>query len=121
MEWYEVGLGLLGLLILLDRDGSAHSLRAGGGVAAVPVADQSFQTSLVSSQLKLWGVWINYILLAVPLFVFLGELIGRSNIGPRLYQFLHQGGAGAGLGRLWLDRGLAPGSARSRARPWWGR
>ena len=48
-------------------------------------------TSLVSAQLKLWGVWINYILLAVPLFVFLGELISRSNIGANLYMFLHRG------------------------------
>ena len=43
---------------------------------------QSFNTSLISSELKLWGVWVDYILLAVPLFVFLGELIARSNIGP---------------------------------------
>lgn len=36
-------------------------------------------------------MWIDYILLAVPLFVFLGELIGRSSIGPNLYQFMHRG------------------------------
>jgi TRAP-type C4-dicarboxylate transport system permease large subunit len=60
----------------------------------------------------LWGTWVNYILLAVPLFVFLGELVARSEIGPRLYQVMHAGvpipgsaafgsvGAGAGVGAI---------------------
>jgi len=52
---------------------------------------QSWSTSLVSTQLKLWGVWVEYVLLAVPLFVFLGELVSRSAIGPRLYQFMQHG------------------------------
>jgi tripartite ATP-independent transporter DctM subunit len=91
MEWYEVGMGLLGLLILLIGLGLPIPFALAAASLPFLWQIQSFQTSLVSSQLKLWGVWINYILLAVPLFVFLGELIGRSNIGPRLYQFLHQG------------------------------
>lgn len=91
MEWYEVGLGLLGLLVLMI--GLGLSIPFALAAASLPFLwqIQSFQTSLVSSQLKLWGVWIDYILLSVPLFVFLGELIGKSNIGPNLYQFLHQG------------------------------
>lgn len=91
MEWYEVGLGLLGLLMLLIAIGLPipFALAAASLPFLWPI--QGFHTSLVSSQLKLWGVWIDYILLAVPLFVFLGELIGKSNIGPNLYQFLHQG------------------------------
>ncbi|WP_202901794.1 MULTISPECIES: TRAP transporter large permease [Hydrogenophaga] len=52
---------------------------------------QGWSTALVSTELKLWGVWIDYVLLAVPLFVFLGELIGRSNIGANLYQLMHRG------------------------------
>jgi tripartite ATP-independent transporter DctM subunit len=91
MEWYEVGMGLLGLLILLIGLGLPIPFALAAASLPFLWQIQSFQTSLVSSQLKLWGVWINYILLAVPLFVFLGELIGRSNIGPNLYQFLHQG------------------------------
>lgn len=91
MEWYEVGLGLLGLLVLLIGMGLPIPFALAAASLPFLWQIQTFQTSLVSSQLKLWGVWINYILLAVPLFVFLGELIGRSNIGPRLYQFLHQG------------------------------
>jgi len=91
MEWYEVGMGLLGLLILFIGLGLPIPFALAAASLPFLWQIQSFQTSLVSSQLKLWGVWINYILLAVPLFVFLGELIGRSDIGPRLYQFLHQG------------------------------
>jgi tripartite ATP-independent transporter DctM subunit len=91
MEWYEVGLGLLGLLVLLIAIGLPIPFALAAASLPFLWQIQSFQTSLVSSQLKLWGVWIDYILLAVPLFVFLGELIGKSNIGSNLYQFLHQG------------------------------
>lgn len=91
MEWYEVGLGLLGLLVVLIGVGLPIPFALAAASLPFLWQIQSFETSIVSSQLKLWGVWIDYILLAVPLFVFLGELIGKSNIGPNLYQFLHQG------------------------------
>jgi len=112
MEWYTVGLGLLGLLMIFIVIGLPIPFAL--AAAALPFLwnIQGFSTSVVSSELKLWGVWIDYILLAVPLFVFLGELIGKSNIGPNLYQFLHQGvrirgsaaygsiGASAGFGAV---------------------
>jgi len=91
MEWYEVGLGLLGLLMLLIAIGLPIPFALAAASLPFLWQIQSFDTSIVSAELKLWGVWIDYILLAVPLFVFLGELIGKSNIGPNLYQFLHQG------------------------------
>ena len=91
MEWYEVGLGLLGLLMVLIAIGLPIPFALAAAALPFLWQIQSFDTSLVSAELKLWGVWIDYILLAVPLFVFLGELIGKSNIGPNLYQFLHQG------------------------------
>lgn len=91
MEWYHVGLGLLSLLVLFISIGLPIPFAL--ALAAMPflLFIQGWSTALVSTQLKLWGVWIDYILLAVPLFVFLGELIGRSNIGPNLYQFMHRG------------------------------
>ena len=91
MEWYEVGLGLLALLTLFI--GLGLSIPFALAAASLPFLFyiQGWSTALVSSELKLWGVWIDYILLAVPLFVFLGELIGRSNIGPNLYRFMHRG------------------------------
>jgi C4-dicarboxylate transporter, DctM subunit len=91
MEWYEVGLGLLGLLILLIALGLPIPFALAAASLPFLWQIQTFNTSLVSAQLKLWGVWINYILLAVPLFVFLGELISRSNIGANLYEFMHRG------------------------------
>ncbi len=91
MEWYEVGLGLLGLLILLIALGLPIPFALAAASLPFLWQIQSFNSSLVSAQLKLWGVWINYILLAVPLFVFLGELISRSNIGANLYRFMHEG------------------------------
>lgn len=91
MEWYEVGLGLLGLLVVFIAIGIPIPFALAAAALPFLWQIQDFSTSLVSSELKLWGVWIDYILLAVPLFVFLGELIGRSSIGPNLYKFLHQG------------------------------
>lgn len=91
MEWYEVGLGLLGLLMFLIAIGLPIPFALAAASLPFLWQIQSFDTSIVSAELKLWGVWIDYILLAVPLFVFLGELIGKSTIGPNLYQFLHQG------------------------------
>jgi tripartite ATP-independent transporter DctM subunit len=91
MEWYEVGIGLLSLLMVFIALGLPIPFALAAASLPFLWQIQDFSTSLVSSELKLWGVWIDYILLAVPLFVFLGELIGRSNIGPNLYQFLHQG------------------------------
>jgi C4-dicarboxylate transporter, DctM subunit len=91
MEWYEVALGLMGLLILLIAFGLPIPFALAAASLPFLWQIQTFNTSLVSTQLKLWGVWINYILLAVPLFVFLGELISRSNIGANLYEFMHRG------------------------------
>lgn len=112
MEWYVVGLGLLGLLMLFITIGLPIPFALAAASLPFLWEIQGWRTSIVSSELKLWGVWIDYILLAVPLFVFLGELIGKSNIGPNLYQFLHQGvrvkgsaaygsiGASAGFGAV---------------------
>lgn len=91
MEWYEVGLGLMALLILFIGIGLPIPFALAAASMPFLFYVQGWSTALVSSQLKLWGVWIDYVLLAVPLFVFLGELIGRSNIGPNLYQFMHRG------------------------------
>ena len=112
MEWYTVALGLFGLLMLFIVIGLPIPFALAAASLPFLWQIQGFETSIVSSELKLWGVWIDYILLAVPLFVFLGELIGKSRIGPNLYQFLHQGvrirgsaaygsiGASAGFGAV---------------------
>ena len=91
MEWYHVGLGLLGLLVVFIGIGLPIPFAL--ALASMPflLHIQGWSTALVSTELKLWGVWIDYVLLAVPLFVFLGELIGRSNIGANLYQLMHRG------------------------------
>ncbi len=91
MEWYHVGLGLLGLLMFFIVIGLPIPFALAGASLPFLWSIQSFNTSLISAELKLWGVWVDYILLAVPLFVFLGELIARSNIGPNLYAVMHRG------------------------------
>ena len=91
MEWYHVGFGLLTLLVILIGIGLPIPFAL--ALASLPflLHIQGWSTALVSTELKLWGVGIDSVLLAVPLFVFLGELIGRSTIGANLYQLMHRG------------------------------
>lgn len=91
MEWYHIGGGLLVLLMILISLGLPLPFALAGASLPFLWLIQDFNTSLISTELKIWGVWVDYILLAVPLFVFLGELIARSSIGPNLYRFMHQG------------------------------
>jgi C4-dicarboxylate transporter DctM subunit len=91
MEWYFVGIGLLALLVIFIAIGIPIPFALAAAAMPFLLQIQGWSTALVSTELKLWGVWIDYILLAVPLFVFMGELIGRSSIGPNLYRLLHQG------------------------------
>ncbi|MBC8158691.1 MAG: TRAP transporter large permease [Alphaproteobacteria bacterium] len=91
MEWYTVGIGLFCLLMVFISIGLPIPFALAAASLPFLWTIQDFHTSLVSSELKLWGVWVDYILLAVPLFVLLGELIARSNIGPNLYLFMHRG------------------------------
>lgn len=90
MEWYVVALGLLGLLVFFIAIGLPIPFALAASSLPFLLSIQKFSTALVSTELKLWGVWVDYILLAVPLFVLLGEVIGRSNIGPNLFLFLHK-------------------------------
>ncbi len=91
MEWYTVGGGLLALLLILIGLGLPIPFALAAASLPFLWTIQGWSTSLVSAELMLWGTWVNYILLAVPLFVFLGELVARSQIGPRLYQVMHNG------------------------------
>ena len=89
LEWYEVGFGLMGLLILFIVMGLPIPFALAGASVPFLLSIQSFSTTLVTAELKMWGVWVDYVLLSVPLFVLIGELIGRSNIGHNLYWFMH--------------------------------
>jgi C4-dicarboxylate transporter DctM subunit len=79
----------MGLLILFIVMGLPIPFALAGASVPFLLSIQSFSTTLVTAELKMWGVWVDYVLLSVPLFVLLGELIGRSNIGPNLYWFMH--------------------------------
>ncbi|MEK7412967.1 MAG: TRAP transporter large permease [Planctomycetota bacterium] len=91
MEWYVVLIGMLTLLSVLIAIGLPIPFAMAASCLPFLWSIQSWNTSLVSTQLKLWGVWVDYVLLAVPLFVFLGELVSRSAIGARMYQVMHHG------------------------------
>ena len=90
MEWYLVASGLMALLILFIIMGLPIPFALAAASLPFLLSIQDISTTLVITELKLWGVWVDYILLAVPLFVLLGEVIGRSSIGPNLYLFMHR-------------------------------
>ena len=90
MEWYFVLGGMVGLLVAFIAVGLPIPFALFAACLPFLWGIQSFSTSLVSTQLMIWGVWVDYVLLAVPLFVFVGELVGQSAIGPRLYEVMHR-------------------------------
>jgi C4-dicarboxylate transporter, DctM subunit len=90
MLWYEAALGLIVLLIVLIALGLPIPFALAGASLPFLWQIQDFKVSLISTELNLWGVWVDYVFIAVPLFVFMGELIGRSRIGPNLFEFLHR-------------------------------
>lgn len=90
MLWYEAALGLIVLLIVLIAFGLPIPFALAGASLPFLWQIQDFKVSLISTELNLWGVWVDYVFIAVPLFVFMGELIGRSRIGPNLFEFLHR-------------------------------
>lgn len=91
MEWYTVAIGLFCLLMILVTIGIPIPFALAGAALPFLWHIQGFSVAVISSELQMWGVWVNYILLAIPLFVFLGELIGQSRIGSDLYRFMHSG------------------------------
>jgi C4-dicarboxylate transporter, DctM subunit len=90
MEWYEAAIGLMSLLIFLLILGMPIPFAMAAASLPFLWQIQDFWVSLVSVELNLWGVWVNYVFLAAPLFVYTGEVIGRSNIGGNLFEFLHR-------------------------------
>lgn len=91
MEWYVVAVGIVLLLVLLVAVGVPIPFAMAGSCLPFLWQIQSFESSLITTELMLWRAWDGYVLVAIPLFVFLGELVGRSNIGSRLYDAMHRG------------------------------
>ncbi len=91
MEWYTIGISIFGILVVLIAFGLPVPFAMFAASLPFLWTIQSFSTSLISVELMVWKTWVHYILLAVPLFIFLGELVGRSSIGPRLYGAMHRG------------------------------
>jgi tripartite ATP-independent transporter DctM subunit len=91
MEWYVLGGSVLLLLMLFIGLGLPIPFALIMSSAPFMITMQGWSSALVSSQITIWGTWFNYVLLSVPLFVFLSELVGRSRLGPRLYEAMHHG------------------------------
>jgi tripartite ATP-independent transporter DctM subunit len=70
------------------------------GVASLIVGYFVFGPAVIRAiDLRMWGMMTEYILLAVPLFVFMGVMLERSGIGEVLYDALYKwlGGLKGGL------------------------
>lgn len=91
MEWYFIGPGILGLLVLFITIGMPIPFALTAAALPFIWTVQDLPSSLMSAEMMIWGIWFNYVMLAIPLFIFLGELVGHSQIGFRLYQVMHKG------------------------------
>ena len=91
MEWYVVLLGVFGLLVLFLVIGLPIPFAMGAATLPFLWNIQTVSQSFVSAKMTVWGTWAHFELMAVPLFTLLGEIVGRSQIGSRLYSVMHRG------------------------------
>ena len=91
MEWYLAGAAIVALLVFLIALGLPIPFAL--VVSCLPFLwqIQSFESSVMTAELMLWQAWDSYVLVAIPLFIFLGDLVAHSNIGSRLYDAIHRG------------------------------
>ena len=91
MEWYVVLLGMFALLVTFLVFGLPIPFAMGAATLPFLWGIQTVSQSFVSAKMTIWGTWVHFELMAVPLFTLLGEIVGRSQIGSRLYSVLHRG------------------------------
>ena len=91
MEWYLAGAAIVALLVVLIALGLPIPFAL--VVSCLPFLwqIQSFESSVMTAELMLWQAWDSYVLVAIPLFIFLGDLVAHSSIGSRLYDAIHRG------------------------------
>jgi tripartite ATP-independent transporter DctM subunit len=94
-----VAIGMLGIVLvgLLIGIPIAYVLGAAALLFGFPFFGPQIGKLIYA---RIWGLLINYTLLAVPLFIFMGLILERSGITERLYDVLYLwlGGIRGGLG-----------------------
>jgi tripartite ATP-independent transporter DctM subunit len=91
MEWYLAGAAIVALLVFLIALGLPIPFALVASCLPFLWQIQTFESSVMTTEMMLWQAWDSYVLVSIPLFIFLGDLVAHSNIGSRLYDAIHRG------------------------------
>jgi len=94
--------GMFGTLILAIALGHPLAYTLAGVAALFGLIDNGFNVAALFNMFanNCWGVMDNYVLVAIPLFIFMAQLLDRSKVAEKLFESLYivLGGIKGGLG-----------------------
>lgn len=90
MEWYVAGAGIVSALVFLIALGIPIPFAMVAASLPFLWIGQDFSMSVATAEMMLWKSWDSYILVSIPLFIFLGDIVAHSAIGTRLYDAMHR-------------------------------
>ena len=90
MEWYLAALLVLGVMLFLTLIGVPipFSLGIASFVLLLPAVGLDKLGPAVA--IRTFGVWWSFALMAVPLFILVGEIISVSGLGHKLYEAIYR-------------------------------
>lgn len=85
MEWYIAGVLAFAALIILVTTGLPIAVSLGLTSLVGLFLYQGLNFGLSALGMVVWGTWDNYILIAVPLFILMAELLHYTAVGENLF------------------------------------
>lgn len=86
MEWYVVALATVGALLLLMLIGAPIAVGMGLTSIALLLMSVGMGGSLSAISSEFYHFWTSYTLLAIPLFILMGEFIFMGGLGESLFE-----------------------------------
>ena len=90
MEWYLAGLIVLGVMLLLTMIGVPIPFALGIASVVLLVPAVGLEKLGPAIAVRTFGVWWSFGLMAVPLFILVGEIVSVSGLGHKLYEAIYR-------------------------------
>ena len=90
MEWYVAGSIVLGVMLLLTLLGVPIPFSLGIASVVLLLPAVGLEKLGPAIAIRTFGVWWSFALMAIPLFVFVGEVVSVSGLGEKLYEAIYR-------------------------------
>jgi len=90
VEWYTVGLMVLGIMLFLTTIGVPIPFALGIASIVLLVPAVGLDKLGPAVAIRTFGVWWSFGLMAVPLFILVGEIVSVSGLGNKLYEAIYR-------------------------------